>query len=105
MGKMGVEEWLVSAVLSMYTGAKTVLRTVYGNNNGFEVKVGVHQGSALSYLLGARCRWSAYGPADATAPHVSAFLVPAYPDCPWKEAVKWECVFSAKCCTVASADV
>jgi len=26
--------------MSMYTGAKTVVRTVYGNSNGFEVKVG-----------------------------------------------------------------
>ena len=26
---LGVEEWLVSAVMSMYTGAKTVVRTVY----------------------------------------------------------------------------
>jgi len=49
--KLGVEEWLVSAVMSMYTGAKTVVRTVYGNSNGFEVKVGTHQGSALSPLL------------------------------------------------------
>jgi len=51
MRKLGVEEWLVSAVMSMYTGAKTVLRTVYGNSKGFEVKVGMHQGSALSPLL------------------------------------------------------
>jgi len=42
MHKLRVEEWLVSAVMSMYTGAKTVVRT------GFEVKVGMHQGSALS---------------------------------------------------------
>jgi len=49
--KLGVEEWLVSAVMSMYTGAKTVVRTVYGNSNGFEVKVGMHQNSALSPLL------------------------------------------------------
>jgi len=27
-----------SNVLSMYTGAKTVVRTVYGNSNGFEVE-------------------------------------------------------------------
>jgi len=33
----------------MYTGAKTVVRTVYGNNNSFEVMVG--KGSALSPLL------------------------------------------------------
>jgi len=49
--KLRVEEWLVSAVLSMYTGAKIVVRTVYGNSNGFEVKVSIHQGSALSRLL------------------------------------------------------
>jgi len=48
---LGVEEWLVSAVMSMYTGAKTVVRTVYGNSNGSEVKVGMHQGSVLSPLL------------------------------------------------------
>jgi len=51
MHKLGVEEWLVSAVMSMYTGAKTVVRTVYCNSKGFEVKVGMHQGSALSPLL------------------------------------------------------
>ena len=51
MRKLGVEEWLVSAVMSMYTGAKTVVRTVYGNSKGFEVKVGMLQGSALSPLL------------------------------------------------------
>jgi len=28
MRKLGVEEWLVLAVMSMYTGAKTVVRTV-----------------------------------------------------------------------------
>jgi len=51
MRKLGVEEWLVSAVMSMYTSAKTIVRTVNGNSNGFEVKVGMHQGSALSPLL------------------------------------------------------
>ena len=30
MRKLGVEEWLVSAVMSMYSGAKTVVRTVRG---------------------------------------------------------------------------
>jgi len=35
----------------MYSGAKTVVRTVYGNSEGFEVKLGMHQGSALSPLL------------------------------------------------------
>jgi len=48
---LGVEEWLVLTVMSMYTGAKTVIRTVDGNSNCFEVKVRMHQGSALSLLL------------------------------------------------------
>jgi len=39
MRKLGVEEWLVSAVMSMYTGAKSFVRTVCGNSEGFEVKV------------------------------------------------------------------
>jgi len=37
MRKLKVEEWLVSAVMSMYTGAKTAVRTVYGNSNRFEL--------------------------------------------------------------------
>jgi len=37
--KLGVEEWLVSAVMSMYTDAKTVVGTVYGNSKDFELKV------------------------------------------------------------------
>jgi len=37
--------------VSLYTGAKTVIRTIYGNSNGYEVKISMHQGSALSPLL------------------------------------------------------
>jgi len=33
MHKLGAEEWLVSAVMSMYTNAKTVVRTAYSNSN------------------------------------------------------------------------
>jgi len=44
---LGVEEWLVLAAMSVYTRAKTVVRTVYGNP--FEVCM--HQGSAFSGLL------------------------------------------------------
>jgi len=51
MHKMGVEEWSALAVMSMYTGAKRVVKTVYGDSSGFEVKVVMHQGSALSPLL------------------------------------------------------
>jgi len=42
---------VVSEVISMYTGVKTAVRTVCGNSNCFEVKVGMHQGSELSPLL------------------------------------------------------
>ena len=51
MSKLGVEEWLIFAVMSMYTGGKTVIRTVYGNSECFEVKVDMPQGSRLSPLL------------------------------------------------------
>ena len=39
MRKLGVKEWLVSAVMSMYSGAKTVVRTVYGNSKSFDAAV------------------------------------------------------------------
>jgi len=41
---------ICSSVLDC-TGAKTVVRTVYGNSNSFEIKVGMHQGAPLSPLL------------------------------------------------------
>jgi len=51
------------------------------------------------YRSAARCRLFAYGPADATAsqdsiishfnPDCFTFLIPSYPGCPGKEAVKW----------------
>jgi len=37
--------------MSMYTSAKTVVRTLHSNTDGFEVKVSVCQGSALSTWL------------------------------------------------------
>jgi len=39
MHKLGAEEWLVSALMSTYTGAKTVVRTAYDNSKCSEVKV------------------------------------------------------------------
>jgi len=51
MCNLEAEEWLVSAVMSIYTGAKTVVRTVNDNSNSFKVKVGMRQRSALSPLL------------------------------------------------------
>ena len=36
----GVDEWLVSAVMVMYEGAKTVVKTPFGDSCSFHVKVG-----------------------------------------------------------------
>jgi len=49
--KAGVEEWLVKAVMAMYEGAQTVVRTTEGDSKAFIVKVRLHQGSVLSHLL------------------------------------------------------
>jgi len=49
--KAGVEEWLVKAVMAMYEGAQTVVRTTEGDSKTFNVKIGLHQGSVLSPLL------------------------------------------------------
>ena len=38
-------------VMTMHLRANTVVKTAYGNTGGFEVNVGVHQGSGLSPLL------------------------------------------------------
>ena len=37
--KLGVEEWLVKAVMTMYEKARTVVRTKDGNSKKFKVKV------------------------------------------------------------------
>ena len=49
--KLGVDEWLVKAVMAMYVGAKTVVKTQDEPSDELEVKVGLHQGSVLSPLL------------------------------------------------------
>ena len=49
--KAGVEEWLVKAVMAMYEGAQTVVRTTEGDSKTFIVKEGLHQGSALNSLF------------------------------------------------------
>ena len=51
MRKVGVEEWLVQAVMALYDDSKTVVKTSFGCTDSFCVKVGVHQGSVLSPLL------------------------------------------------------
>ena len=49
--KKGVQERMIKIVESMYDGAKTCVRTGEGYSSYFEVKVGLHQGSALSPFL------------------------------------------------------
>ena len=46
-----VEEWLVTAVMTLFKDARTVVRSSAGDSNEFEVKVGLHQGSVLSPVL------------------------------------------------------
>ena len=46
-----MDEWLVKAVMAMYEGAQTVVRTTEEDIKAFNVKVGLHQGSVLSPLL------------------------------------------------------
>jgi len=41
----------MAGIMSLYTGAKTVVSMIYGNSSCSEIKVGMHQGSALSPLL------------------------------------------------------
>lgn len=48
---LGVEEWLVTVIRAMYEGVTTAVKMKDGESDGFEVKVGVHQGSVLSPLL------------------------------------------------------
>ena len=49
--KLGVDEWLVRLVQSMYANVHSRARVGSGYSDVFPVKVGVHQGSVLSPLL------------------------------------------------------
>ena len=51
MGKKGLPEILVKAVMSPYEGAERKVRVGLGLSEEFSVKVGVHQGSVLSPML------------------------------------------------------
>ena len=41
----------IKVIQDMYVGCTTSVRTLIGSTESFEVKVGLHQGSALSPLL------------------------------------------------------
>ena len=51
MRKLGIDEWLVRLVQSMYKDVKSRVRVGDGYSEEFGVGVGVHQGSVLSPLL------------------------------------------------------
>ena len=48
---LGVDEWIVSVIKSMYENATTSVKVNGRESKAFSVKVGVHQGSVLSPLL------------------------------------------------------
>ena len=49
--KLGVDEWLICTVMTLYTEACTVVRADAGLSGSFEVTVCLNQGSVLSPLL------------------------------------------------------
>ena len=51
MRKSGMTEKYVQLVQDMYKGSKTVLRCAVGTTESLKVKIGLHQGSALSPFL------------------------------------------------------
>src|SRR3989442_619385 len=48
---VGVEEWMVNVIKSIYDGVTTAVKRNSEESERFEVKVGVHQGSVLSPIL------------------------------------------------------
>lgn len=49
--KQRVPQSLVGAVMALYDGTKSHVKTLAGISEEFDIGVGVHQGSALSPLL------------------------------------------------------
>ena len=51
MRKLGMAEKYVRLVQDVYEGSETVVRCAVGTIKSFNVKIGLHQGSALSLFL------------------------------------------------------
>ena len=51
MRKLGVDEWLITVVMTMYRNSNSVIRENNTVGDKFDVKLRVHQGSVLSTLL------------------------------------------------------
>ena len=51
LGQYGVPEDLIEMVMAFYKDPTTRVRTCFGTTEAFEVRVGLHQGSALSPLI------------------------------------------------------
>ena len=55
MRKLGIDEWLVRLVQSMYKNVRSRVRNGSGCSDEFGVQVGVHQGSVLSPYSSSLC--------------------------------------------------
>ena len=51
IGKKGIQNVLVRSVMSLYEEAKARVRLNSEMSEEFEAKVGIHQGTVLSYFL------------------------------------------------------
>ena len=51
MRKLGVDEWLIRSMMTMYRNSNSVIRVKNTVEDKFDVKVRAHQGSVLSPLL------------------------------------------------------
>ncbi|MBV8233323.1 MAG: hypothetical protein JO329_25390 [Planctomycetaceae bacterium] len=51
MRMAGVEEWIVSVVMTMYEKVSSVVKLEHQDSEAFDINVGLHQGSVLSPLL------------------------------------------------------
>ena len=92
------------ALCVLYNNAFSALTLLVGRQEGHPACKNWVVRCWHGYLSGARCKWFAYGPADATAipsslAPVKSFLVPAYPGCPEKRLLNG-CSVVVVCCII-----